>query len=566
MIRKHIAYYLGHLKHDIPAGLVVFLVALPLCLGIALASGAPLFSGLIAGLVGGLVVSWASGSQLSVSGPAAGLTVIVFTAIEQLGSFSGFLVSLVLAGIIQLLLGYLRAGIIGAFFPSAVIKGMLVAIGLILIIKQMPHAVGYHKGYEGDESYMNETAATSFHELIDSLSAVTYGSVIITTVGLLILLVWETRWLKQYSLVRLVPGPLLVVAWGIAYNVMSRQWFPDLVVHDEDLVRLPATETLSDFLNLFIWPDFSFLADPQIYGIAFTLAIIASLETLLSLEAVDKLDPLKRTAPTNRELKAQGLGNLISGLIGGLPITSVIVRSSANINAGGHTKVSSFIHGIFLLLSILLFTQVMNLIPLACLAAILLQTGYKLAKPQQFFALYRQGWNQFLPFIATVVFILATDLLQGIVIGIVFGMVFVMISNYQESILLHQEQDRYRLILNKDVSFLNQALLRRLLNSVTENSTLFIDGSRARFIDHDIQETLQNFLKTAPDDNIKVELDALLTVKLQNTARSGTVNEVDSDVIVPASWVRKAIPATIMTLAGTTFAFWLFVEFYATRF
>ncbi|WP_349431313.1 SulP family inorganic anion transporter [Methylomarinum sp. Ch1-1] len=565
MIHKHIAYYLGHLKHDIPAGLVVFLVALPLCLGIALASGAPLFSGLIAGLIGGLVVSWVSGSQLSVSGPAAGLTVIVFTAIEQLGSFAGFLVSVVLAGAIQLLLGYLRAGIIGAFFPSAVIKGMLVAIGLILIIKQLPHAVGYHKGYEGDESYMNETAAMSFQELFDSLSAFTYGSVIITVVGLLVLLLWETRWLKQFSLVKLIPGPLLVVAWGIAYNVMSRQWIPELVVHDEDVVNLPATETVNDFLNLFIWPDFSFLANPQIYTIAFTLAIIASLETLLSLEAVDKLDPLKRTAPTNRELKAQGLGNMISGLIGGLPITAVIVRSSANINAGGHTKVSSFVHGLFLLLSILFFTQVMNLIPLACLAAILLQTGYKLAKPQQFFALYRQGWNQFLPFIATVVFILVTDLLQGIIIGIAFGLVFVMISNYHESILLHREEDHFKLILNKDVSFLNQALLRRLLNSVEENSTLLIDGSRAKFIDHDIKETLQNFLKTAPDDNIKVELDDILTEKLQNSSHNLAVGNADADVIATTSWARKAIPATIVTLAATTFAFWLFAEFYAAQ-
>ncbi|WP_084190940.1 SulP family inorganic anion transporter [Methylomarinum vadi] len=524
MIHKHVAYYLGHLKHDIPAGLVVFLVALPLCLGIALASGAPLFSGLIAGLIGGLVVSWASGSQLSVSGPAAGLTVIVFTAIEQLGSFAGFLVSLVLAGIIQLLLGYLRAGIIGAFFPSAVIKGMLVAIGLILIIKQLPHAVGYHQGYEGDESYMNETAAMSFQELIDSLNAFTYGSVIITVVGLLILLLWESRWLKRFSLVKLIPGPLAVVAWGIAYHLLSQKWLPDLTVHDADLVSLPATEIAGDFLNLFIMPDFSFLANPQIYSIAITLAIIASLETLLSLEAVDKLDPLKRSAPTNRELKAQGLGNLISGLIGGLPITAVIVRSSANINAGGHTKVSSFVHGLFLLLSILFFTQVMNLIPLACLAAILLQTGYKLAKPQQFFALYRQGWNQFLPFIATVVFILITDLLQGIVIGIAFGMVFVMISNYRESILLHREDNHYTLILNKDVSFLNKALLRRLLNSIDENSTVVIDGTQAKFIDHDIRETLQNFLKTAPDDNIQVELDSVLQVKLQPPA-SGSVRE-----------------------------------------
>jgi MFS superfamily sulfate permease-like transporter len=506
MIHKHIDYYYSHLKHDIPAGLVVFLVALPLCLGIALASGAPLFSGLIAGLIGGLVVSWGSGSQLSVSGPAAGLTVIVLNAIEQLGDYRAFLLSVVLAGFLQLILGYLRAGIVGAFFPSAVIKGMLVAIGLILIIKQLPHAVGYHKGFEGDESYMNETAASSFQELIDSFSFLTTGSVTIALVSLLILLVWELPWLKRFEGVKLIPAPLVVVAWGIAHNAIALNWFPMLVVRNEDLVHLPVTETWSGFVNLFTLPDFTFITNPQVYVIAITIAIIASLETLLSLEAVDKLDPLKRTAPTNRELKAQGLGNMLSGLIGGLPITAVIVRSSANINAGGHTRISSFVHGLFLLLSILFLTQFMNLIPLSCLAAILLHTGYKLAKPKQFLEIYRQGWNQFLPFIATILFILITDLLQGILIGIGIGLCFVIISNYQESILLHFEEDHYTLMLNKDVSFLNKALLRRLLNEVPENSTLVIDASKVKFIDFDIQETIQNYLKTAPDDNIKVEV------------------------------------------------------------
>lgn len=506
MIHKHIDYYYRHLKHDIPAGLVVFLVALPLCLGIALASGAPLFSGLIAGLIGGLVVSWGSGSQLSVSGPAAGLTVIVLNAIEQLGDYRAFILSVVLAGFLQLILGYLRAGIVGAFFPSAVIKGMLVAIGLILIIKQLPHAVGYHKGFEGDESYMNETAASSFQELIDAFSFLTMGSVIIAVVSLLILLVWELPWLKRFESVKLIPAPLVVVAWGIAHNAIALQWFPMLVVGNEDLVHLPVTETWPEFINLFTLPDFTFISNSQVYVIAITIAIIASLETLLSLEAVDKLDPLKRTAPTNRELKAQGFGNMLSGLIGGLPITAVIVRSSANINAGGHTRISSFIHGLFLLLSILFLTQFMNLIPLSCLAAILLHTGYKLAKPKQFVEIYRQGWNQFVPFIATILFILVTDLLQGILIGIGIGLYFVIVSNYHESIVLHFEEDHYTLMLNKDVSFLNKALLRRLLNEVPENSTLVIDASKVKFIDFDIQETIQNYLKTAPDENIKVDV------------------------------------------------------------
>ena len=506
MIHKHLNYYTAHIKQDIPAGIVVFLVALPLCLGIAMASGAPLFSGLIAGLIGGIVVSWLSGSQLSVSGPAAGLTVIVFNAIEQLGSYSGFLVSVVLAGIIQLVLGYLRAGIIGAFFPTSVIKGMLAAIGLILIIKQLPHAVGYNGSFQGDESYMNETAVSSFQDLFLAFGSISISSGLITLGALLILILWETAFLKRISLLKLIPSPLVAVSWGIGYNLVANQWFPAFSVSGKHLVSLPTTENLNQFIDLFMLPDISFLSNPQVYIIAITLAIIASLETLLSLEAVDKLDPLKRVAPTSRELKAQGVGNILSGLIGGLPVTAVIVRSSANINAGGRTRIASFVHGIFLLLSILFFTQFLNLIPLACLAAILLQTGYKLAKPQLFMTLYRQGWNQFLPFLITVIAILSTDLLQGILIGIGVGLYFVIQSNFQKSISLHIEEDHYTLTLHKDVSFLNKALLRRTLNDINENSTLVIDASKAQFIDFDIQETLENFLKTAADDNITVEV------------------------------------------------------------
>lgn len=506
MIHKHLTYYISHIKQDIPAGIVVFLVALPLCLGIAMASGAPLFSGLIAGLVGGIIVSWASGSQLSVSGPAAGLTVIVFNAIEQLGGYPGFLVCVVLAGVIQLVLGFLRAGIIGAFFPTSVIKGMLAAIGLILIIKQLPHAVGYDSGFQGDESYMNETAASSFHDVFSAFNAISPGSAFITLGALLILILWETPLIKRIKLLNLIPSALVAVSWGIGFNLAANQWFPAFAVRGKNLVSLPSTENLSQFIDLFTLPDFSYLNNPQVYMIAITLAIIASLETLLSLEAVDKLDPLKRTAPTSRELKAQGLGNILSGLIGGLPVTAVIVRSSANINAGGKTRIASFVHGIFLLLSILFFTQFLNLIPLACLAAILLQTGYKLAKPQLFRTLYRQGWNQFLPFIVTVIAILSTDLLQGVLIGIGIGLYFVIKSNFHEAISLHMEDDHYTLIMNKDVSFLNKALLRRTLNEINENSTLVIDASKAKFIDFDIRETLENFLQTAPDDNIIVEV------------------------------------------------------------
>jgi len=509
MIHKHINFYAQHIKQDIPAGIVVFLVALPLCLGIAMASGAPLFAGLIAGMIGGLVISWASGSQLSVSGPAAGLTVIVFNAIEQLGSYSGFLVAVVLAGILQLIFGYLRAGIIGAFFPSAVIKGMLAAIGLILIIKQIPHAVGYDVSFEGDESYMMETAASSFQELIASFGAISIGSTLIAVVALLIMIAWETSFMKRLTLVKIFPGALIAVIWGVSFNILALDLFPALAVTGKHVVSLPVTADIHQFIQLFELPDFSFLSNPNVYIIAVTLAIIASLETLLSLEAVDKIDPLKRTAPTNRELKAQGMGNIISGMIGGLPITSVIVRSSANINAGGQTRIASFIHGLLLVLSVMYLTAFLNLIPLACLAAILLQTGYKLAKPKLFIDLYKQGWGQFLPFIITVTAILITDLLQGIIIGIAVGLYFVIRAHYHASISLKEEDNHFTLILHKDVSFLNKALLRKMLFQITENSTVTIDARQAQFIDHDIREIFQDFLTTAPDDNIIVEVIGL---------------------------------------------------------
>ena len=508
MIHKHKQYYLRHLKDDIPAGIVVFLVALPLCLGIALASGAPFFSGLIAGLVGGLIVSWLSGSQLAVTGPAAGLTVIVFNAIETLGSFQGLLVACVLAGIMQLVLGFLRAGIIGAFFPSAVIEGMLAAIGLILIIKQIPHATGYHTSYEGDESYMKETAESSFIEFFDAFSGISPGSVVISVVALLLLILWSTSWFKKQKLLKLIPGPLVAVVWGVGYNVVTRQFAPDWAVRGEHLVNLPVSEKATDFFNNFVLPNTSYLShltNPHVYTVAVTIAIIASLETLLSLEATDKLDPLKRLAPTNRELKAQGVGNIISGLLGGLPMTAVIVRSAANINAGGQSRLACFTHGVFLLLSVMFFAHYLNTIPLACLAAILLHTGYKLANPVLFKKFYQKGMSQFLPFVITVIAILVTDLLKGMAIGMVIGLFFVIKANYHAAITLTQVGSHYLLSLNKDVSFLNKALLRKYILSIPEQSTVTIAASKATFIDHDILETIEDFLAAAPDDNITVE-------------------------------------------------------------
>lgn len=515
MIHKQTTFYLQYLKNDLSAGIVVFLVALPLCLGIALASGAPLFSGLIAGFVGGLVVSWLSGSQLSVTGPAAGLTVIVFNAIETLGSFQGLLLAGILAGFLQLVFGYLRAGIIGAFFPSAVIKGMLAAIGLILIIKQLPHATGFDSSYEGDESYMRETASSSAHELFDAFQGISSGAVIVSSVALLILVLWETPWFKRHTFMKLIPGPLVAVIWGVTYNLFALRFFSNYAVSNKHLVTLPSSETLQDFFSNFSLPNASYLtffSNPDTYIVAITIAIIASLESLLSLEATDKLDPLKRIAPTNRELKAQGVGNMVSCFLGGLPVTAVIVRSAANINAGAHSSLSCFIHGCLLLISVMFFANYLNYIPLACLAAILLHTGYKLAKPALFMEFYRKGWSQFTPFVLTIGAILLTDLLKGIAIGLVVGLFFVLKANYSAAITLtKQENNDYLLTFNKDVSFLNKALLRKFILQIPANSTVTIDAGRAYFIDHDIIETIDDFMASAADDNIQLNIIGLYT-------------------------------------------------------
>lgn len=508
-MKSQLHYYLGHFRQDLSAGIVVFLVALLLCLGIALASGAPLFSGLIAGIVGGVVVAWASGSQLSVSGPAAGLAVVVYHAIETLGSYNGFLLSLILAGCLQMLLGTIKAGVIGAFFPSSVIKGMLTAIGLILIIKQIPHATGFDVSFDGDESYMQETVESSFFELLEALEGISPGASLISAVSLLILMIWEGAWLKRFKPLQLLPGPLLAVLWGLAFNYWAQLYAPLWTVSDRHLVMLPEFEFGAGFIHSLQFPDFSYLTHPKVYSIAVTLALIASLEALLSIEAIDKLDSHKRITPVNRELKAQGLGNLISGMIGGLPITAVVVRSSANINAGGQTRISSFLHGMLLLISVLFFARFLNAIPLACLAAILLQTGYKLAKPAIFVAFYRKGWNQFLPFVITVMAILLTDLLQGIAIGMAAGLFFVLRANFHEAITLTQHGSNYLLRLHKDVSFLNKALLRKHLASIPYGASILIDGHKALFIDQDILETITDFQFAAVDRNISVEIQGV---------------------------------------------------------
>ncbi len=499
--------YIKSLGSDLPAGMVVFLVALPLCLGIALASGAPMFSGIIAGIVGGLVVGSLSGSQLSVSGPAAGLTVIVLNAITELGTFESFLLAVFLAGLIQFLLGVAKAGIIGHFFPSSVIKGMLSAIGLILILKQIPHALGDDRDYEGDEAFFQPDGENTFTEIALAFQNIDLGALLIAICCLAILIIWETRALKNMSWTNVVPGPLVAVLFGvIANSVLYAKALPQLFLSEKHLVSLPDIGSASDLLNELTLPDFSQFTNPDIYVVAFTIAIIASLETLLSLDAVDKLDPYKRIAPASQELRAQGIGNMLSGLIGGLPVTAVIVRSTANISSGGKTKVSAIFHGFLLLISVTLFPTILNLIPLAALAAILLMVGYKLAKPSLFKSVYIQGWNQFIPFVITIIAILFTDLLIGITIGIIVGVFFVIKANLHKAILVEQKNNEFLIRLQKDVSFLNKAKLRMTLREIPKGSHVIFDETDSIFIDHDIIETIDDFCISAKNDNITVEM------------------------------------------------------------
>lgn len=497
---------LKNLKNDLPASLVVFLVALPLCLGIALASGAPLFSGIIAGIVGGVVVGFFSGSSLSVSGPAAGLTTIVLASIEKMGTFEAFLAAVFLAGLFQLILGFLRAGTIGNYFPSAVIKGMLAAIGLILILKQIPHALGYDAGFEGDESFSHVDGKNTFTDLLAAVDYLTPGAVIIAAISLVILIVWEQPWMKKIPGASVIPGPLFVVILGIVLNAVFLNAAPDLAIGKDHLVSLPVADDAASFIGQFSFPDFAGLLTKDGIIVAFTIAIVASLESLLSLEAVDKLDPYKRNSPLNQELKAQGLGNMASALIGGLPVTAVIVRSSANVAAGAKTKTSAIVHGFLLLLTAMLIPGILNMIPLASLAAVLIMVGFKLVKPSLVISMYHKGRDQFIPFIATIIAILFTDLLVGIGIGIAIGLIFVLKTNFHKALFSVSENNNYLIRLTKDVSFLNKALLRETFNDIPNGSTVIIDGSRSAFIDQDILETINDFRESASSRGIQIEL------------------------------------------------------------
>lgn len=509
------------LGQDAPAGLVVFLVALPLCLGISLASGAPLLAGVVAGIVGGVVVSLLSGSHVSVSGPAAGLTIIMLSALATLGSFPAVLTATAIAGVLQLLLGVARAGIIALYFPAAVIRGMLAAIGIILILKQIPHFFGADVDYFEDMEFFQADGLNTFSELSKALGAISPGSVLVGVVSLGLLLAWDRPLVRRQAWSRLVPGALVAVVAAVGLNQLLHTLAPAWQVRPEHLVHLPVVTSLGQLAHEMSWLDLDALRRPATYGVAFTIAIVASLETLLSIEAVDNLDPLKRHTPPNRELLAQGAGNLVSALLGGLPLTAVIVRSSANIAAGARTRLAAFIHGLLLLASLLFLGRTLNLIPLSALAAVLLVVGFKLTKPALYRGQWRLGWAQFGPFIFTIVAVLFTDLLKGVSIGLVLGFFFILKDNAKAGSYLRQDpgphpdaDERLHLHLPEHVSFLNKASIVTTLEQLPTGSRVLLDGSRSDVIDHDVLEAIEAFRQAAPARGIELELRGIRRVAL----------------------------------------------------
>jgi MFS superfamily sulfate permease-like transporter len=499
----------ANLKSDFASGLVVFLVALPLCLGIAMASGAPLFSGIISGVIGGLVVGYLSKSHLSVSGPAAGLTAIVLTAITNLGAFDLFLTAVFIAGLIQLALGFIKAGSISNYFPTNVIEGMLAGIGIIIILKQMPHAFGYDSDFEGDQAFFQPDGGNTLTSLLGIVNYIQLGAIIITVLSLVILIAWDkVPFLKK---LKLIPGALIAVILGVLLNEIFISTGSSLAIAKEHLVSLPIPSSLEEFKQIIVTPNFSGITNPQVWIVGLTIAIVASIETLLCIEAADRMDVHKRYTDTNVELKAQGIGNIISSLFGGLPMTSVVVRTSANNNAGAKSKMSAIIHGILLLLSVLIIPAILNKIPLATLAAILLLVGYKLAKPSTLKHFWEKGKYQFIPFIATLTAVVFTDLLKGVALGMIISIIFVLKGNMQRAYKFRKEEyhdgDVIHIELAQEVSFLNKAAIKSTLNDIPENSKVIIDAKDTVYIAHDILDLIHEFKTTrAKDDNIKVNL------------------------------------------------------------
>lgn len=493
------------IKYDFPASIVVFLVALPLCLGVALASGAPLLSGVISGIIGGLVVGALSSSNISVSGPAAGLTAVVLAAITQLGSFDIFLMAVLLAGIFQIIAGVSKLGFIANYIPSNVIKGLLAAIGVILILKQIPHAVGFDRDHQDDFTFMQSDGENTFSELLNIFTFFSWGAIVISLLSMLAMIYWDKTPMRK---IKFFPASLFVVIFGVFINFIFGKFIPSLYIDTSHLVNIPPFEGISSLITT---PDFSSISNYNVWTVALTIAIVASIETLLNLEAVEKIDIHKRQASPNRELVAQGIGNTLSGLVGGIPLTSVIVRSSVNINAGAKTKLSTILHGIFLLVSVLFLSPIINLIPLSSLAAILILTGYKLANVALFKNMYKKGLNQFVPFLVTILAIVFTDLLIGVVIGLFVSIFYILKSNFKNPFVLQNEvlhfNETLRLELPNQVSFLNKASIKDTLWSVPEGSKVIIDASYTDFIDNDVIEDIEEFKNI-----ISIEKDIKLNI------------------------------------------------------
>lgn len=513
MVRRRIKYYrLLWLKHDLPAGLSVFLVALPLCLGIALASGAPLYSGLLSGIIGGLLVSLISGAQLAVSGPAAGLTTLVAASIISLGDYRIFLLAVMVAGLFQILLGLFKLGSIANYFPSAVIKGMLAAIGIILISKQIPLALGYDQPDFWSSGFLQLFSPKHFHGNFANFNLhITRGTILITLISLAVLIILQQPFSKK---LKVIPAPLLVVIISIFANVLFTKAASDFSLRETQLVKIP-----SNIFASISFPDFSKLfSNNEIWKDGLIIGLLATLETLLCVEAIDKLDPHNRITPVNRELIAQGIGNMTCGLLGAIPITAVVVRGAANADAGGRTKLSAFTHGVFLLLAVLLVPFLLSMIPYASLAAILLITGYNLTKPKLYRNMWSLGWKQFLPFILTIVVILTTDLLIGVSIGLLISIYYIVLNNFRAEYKItrtHQhETEVYYIKLNSNVTFLNKVKLRQALDQIPEYSVLTIDGSECNFIDYDILEIISEYHSKAHDRHIEVHLKGIEKVNV----------------------------------------------------
>lgn len=531
----------ANLKYDLPAGVAVFLITIPLSLGIALASGAPLFSGLIAGIISGLVVAPLSGSSLGISGATAGLAMIVWTAIDKLG-FNGFLLSLVIAGVFQIIMGLSKAGVIAYYFPSSVVNGMLSGMGLILFLKQIPHAIGYDRDYEGDTSFIQADNYSSFTELAHMLEFSSPTAIMIALTSLAILFLWEQPFMKKHRFFQLFQGALIAILAAVLINEGLQSFYPELALSGNHLVMIPVLNNAGDLLSQLHFPDFSLLNNPAVYLAALAIAVVASLKTLLSVEAVDKMDPYKRVTPTNRELIVQGIGNACSGLIGGLPMAQVVVRSSIGIQSGARTKATGIICGVLLLFAVIFIPTMINKIPLASLASVLLVVGYKLIRPKVFTTMYKAGMYHFIPFCVTILGMIFTDLLIGLVIGLIFALFSILLENYKSAFYFNESHigNKTILRLSEHISFLNKANIQQTLEQLPDYSEVVIDATRSKYIDYDVFEIIENFKIEAQRKHIKLTIE--------NLRGFGVLQPVENARAPTYDTQQSLTPAKVLTL------------------